>query len=82
MIQGTKGYIKVPGRPGIVKNVVLSLHEGKTVSLDVSEETDPMGTEFLRMEKVMNENDRKTAEEWLAKSLFTMEILAEAGKSK
>lgn len=81
MIQGTKGFIKMPGRPGVVKDAVLCLYGGTTVSLDAEEVSDPMGTEFLKIAEVLDTADEKTMRQWMNQSLITMEILQSARDS-
>jgi predicted dehydrogenase len=81
MIQGTKGYIKMPGRPGVVRNVTLHLYSGEEKPLDAAQEDNPMANEFMRIADVLDRNDTQTAEEWMERSLETMEILETGRKA-
>ena len=81
MIQGTKGYIRIPGRPGIVKNAELVLYRGETINLDVSDDADPMGTEFRRIAEVLDQKDEETARKWMEASLYTMEVVQKSHDS-
>lgn len=79
MIQGTKGYIEIPNRPGFVKNI--SLHKGEQQRiLDVEDLEDPMGIEWKRIQEVLDKKDKQTEEKWLDQSLDVMSILEKSRK--
>ena len=75
MIQGTKGWIEVPNRPGFIENVTLHLNQNNTDTvIDVAKER-PYIKEFRRMVEVWEADDRKQVDTWLQASLDTMAVL-------
>lgn len=75
MIQGTKGWIEVPNRPGFIENVTLHLNQDNTDTvIDVAKER-PYIKEFRRMMEVWEADDRKQVDAWLQASLDTMAVL-------
>ena len=75
MIQGTKGWIEVPNRPGFIENVTLHLNQDNTDTIiDVAKER-PYIKEFRRMQEIWEADDRKQVDAWLQASLDTMAVL-------
>lgn len=78
MIQGTKGWIEVPNRPGFIANVTLHKYEDDSDTvIDVAKES-PYEVEFARIAEVIEENDIATMYNWLNNSLQTMLVLENA----
>lgn len=77
MMEGTKGWIRMDSRPGMIRNLSLHTPEGEK-KLDVSEEPFPMRPEFEKIAAVIDNNDYEQMRIWLQQSLITMEVLAEA----
>lgn len=81
MIQGTKGYIIMDNRPGMIRNVTLHLHDGTEEKLDSFIENNPMRQEFEVMASVVNKQEYEKMKEWMQDSLCVMNILEEARRS-
>ncbi|MCR5794824.1 MAG: Gfo/Idh/MocA family oxidoreductase [Solobacterium sp.] len=79
ILEGTKGWIRMDSRPGMIRSLTLHTPEGETV-LDVCEEPDPMRTEFEKIASVLQNADYEKMRAWLEQSLITMEVLTEARK--
>ena len=79
-IQGDKGYIECPGRPGMISNVTLHLNDGTVKELDVCSEPNPMLAEFEKIREVIDQNNRKLADQWMKSTLDVMNILVWARK--
>lgn len=78
LIQGTKGWIEVPNRPGFITGVILHKYDGnEDISIDVSDEN-PYVTEFRKIEEVIEKKDKATMYSWLNTSLQTMLVLENA----
>lgn len=75
MIQGTKGYIQMDSRPGIIQNVSLHTKEEERV-IDIEKMQSPMKTEFEQIASVIEEKDTSTMVLWLENSLEVMKILS------
>lgn len=79
IIQGTKGWIELPNRPGFVKDVTLHLNgSDETVCLDVKDEGDPMVNEFLRIQETIDQQDDTAAAMWMIRTRQVMSILDQA----
>lgn len=78
VIQGTKGNITVNSRPGIIRNIVLKLHDGSEKTLDIKQEDDPMKQEFQKIDDVLKKKDYGTMMMWMNQSLQTMLVLENA----
>lgn len=79
LIQGTKGYIEIPERPGFVKNV--TVHTKDDVKcIDVKQEDNPMLQQFLKIQEVIDRNQYAQMQQWLDCSLFTMRVLEKSRK--
>ena len=75
MIQGTKGWIEVPNRPGFIENVTLHINKDNTDTIiDVAKER-PYVREFTLMKDVWEADDRERINAWLDTSLQTMAVL-------
>lgn len=79
MIQGTKGYIQMDSRPGIIQNVSLHTKEEERV-IDIEKMQSPMKTEFEQIASVIEEKDTSTMVLWLENSLEVMKILSNSRK--
>ena len=79
MIQGTKGYISMDSRPGIIQNLTLHLKD-EVVNIDVEEIQSPMRNEFEQIASVIEEKDTSTMVLWLENSLEVMKILSNSRK--
>lgn len=75
MIQGTKGYIQMDSRPGIIQNVSLHTKEEERI-IDIEKMQPPMKTEFEQIASVIEEKDTSTMVLWLENSLEVMKILS------
>lgn len=75
MIQGTKGYIQMDSRPGIIQNVSLHTKEEERV-IDIEKMQSPMKTEFEQIASIIEEKDTSTMVLWLENSLEVMKILS------
>lgn len=75
MIQGTKGYIQMDSRPGIIQNVSLHTKEEERV-IDIEKMQSPMKTEFEQIAAIIAEKDDSTMMQWLLDSLEVMKILS------
>lgn len=75
MIQGTKGYIQMDSRPGIIQNVSLHTKEEERI-IDIEKMQSPMKTEFEQIASVIEEKDTSTMVLWLENSLEVMKILS------
>ena len=75
MIQGTKGYIQMDSRPGIIQNLTLHLKD-EVINIDVEEMQSPMKTEFEQIASIIEEKDTSTMVLWLENSLEVMKILS------
>lgn len=81
VIQGDRGYIRIPQRPGVVKEVTLFLQEdGSTQVIDVQDEPNPMIQEFIRIREVVDSHDLKQAQKWTEQSVIAMKVLEDARK--
>lgn len=80
MIQGTKGYIYVDSRPGVIKNVLLHLNDGTETMIDIHQEDDPMKQEFLRIQEVLDASNKEQMVTWLKDSVEVMDILTKCRK--
>lgn len=78
MIQGTKGYISMDNRPGVIQNVTLHLHDGTEEKIGVFVEDDPMKQEFEAIASVIEKQEYTKMEEWMQDSLHVMDILEKA----
>lgn len=79
IIQGTKGYIEIPGRPGVIKNAVLHLNGSEEdISLDVKDEGNPMTNEFLRIQEVIDQHDTAQEAMWMIRTRQVMSVLDQA----
>lgn len=81
MIQGTKGYISMDNRPGMIRNVTLHLQDGTEEKLDHFIEDNPMRQEFEVMDSVMDKQDYEKMKAWMQDSIHVMNILEQARKS-
>lgn len=79
MIQGTKGYIQMDSRPGIIQNVSLHTKEEERI-IDIEKMQSPMKTEFEQIASVIEEKDTSTMVLWLENSLEVMKILSNSRK--
>ena len=79
MIQGTKGYIQMDSRPGIIQNLTLHLKD-EVINIDVEEMQSPMKTEFEQIASIIEEKDTSTMVLWLENSLEVMKILSNSRK--
>lgn len=78
MIQGTKGWIEVPNRPGFIENVTLHINkENSDTIIDVAKER-PYVKEFESMQEVLESVDTGTMLNWMNASLQTMLVLENA----
>jgi len=77
VLQGTKGRIEIPNRPGIVKDVTVVKDDGNTV-IDVQVMDDPMRIEFERINDVIDRGDCAAARLWMNSTLNAMYVLEEA----
>lgn len=77
MIQGTKGYIDVDSRPGVIQNVVLHLSDGTETRLDVYREDDPMKQEFLKIQEVLDTLNHEQMDQWFKDTIEVMDILTD-----
>ena len=75
MIQGTKGYIYVDSRPGVIKNVLLHLKDGTEQLLDIHQEDNPMQQEFLQIQTIIETKQKDKMLSWLQDSVYVMDIL-------
>lgn len=76
VMQGTDGTIVIDDRPGYIDNVTFTDRKTKAVTrIDTHEEPDKMVTEFVRMQEVMDHNERSQMEIWLQRSLQVMAVL-------
>lgn len=75
MIQGTKGYIQMDSRPGIIQNVSLHTKEEERV-IDIEKMQSPMKSEFEQIASIIAEKDDSTMMQWLLDSLEVMKILS------
>lgn len=75
MIQGTKGYIQMDSRPGIIQNISLHTKEEERV-IDIEKMQSPMKTEFEQIASIIEEKDTSTMVLWLENSLEVMKILS------
>ena len=75
MIQGTKGYIQMDSRSGIIQNLTLHLKD-EVINIDVEEMQSPMKTEFEQIASIIEEKDTSTMVLWLENSLEVMKILS------
>ena len=79
VLQGTKGYIELPGRPSIIDHASLHLNDSQEpISLDVPEEGSAMANEFLRIQEVIAQQDWNTEAAWLIRTKQVMNILDQA----
>lgn len=77
-IQGTKGWIKIPNRPGFISNVTLHLYsDGSDKCIDVAEEK-PYCKEFEKIAETIRKKDIGTMYNWLNASMQTMLVLENA----
>lgn len=79
MIQGTKGYISMDSRPGIIQNLTLHLKD-EVINIDVEEMQSPMRNEFEQIASVIEEKDTSIMVLWLENSLEVMKILSNSRK--
>ncbi len=75
MIQGTKGYLHVDSRPGVICNVHLYLKDGTEQTLDIHPEDNPMRQEFLTINLILETKQKDKMLSWLQDSVDVMEIL-------
>ncbi len=81
VFQGELGTITIHSRPGIVKNVVYhNRKENIDRDLDIAMEDDPMYTEFMKIQDVMNHKDMETVNQWMKQTVATVEVLEQARK--
>lgn len=81
VFQGTKGYIEIPGRPGVYKDMTLHVNGQEPVSIGVPDEGNPMYNEFLRIQEVVDQHDAATAAVWLVRTKQVMSVLDQARNS-
>lgn len=79
MIQGTKGYIQMDSRPGIIQNISLHTKEEERV-IDIEKMQSPMKTEFEQIASIIEEKDTSTMVLGLENSLEVMKILSNSRK--
>lgn len=79
IIQGSKGYIEIPNRPGYIKDVRVH-HGDQERVIDVEEILNPMKLEFERIQQVVDKEDTQTAASWMEVSQDVMEILEQSRK--
>ena len=75
MIQGTKGYIQMDSRPGIIQNISLHTKEEERV-IDIEKMQSPMKTEFEQIASIIAEKEYSTMMQWMLDSLEVMKILS------
>ena len=79
VIQGTKGYIEVKGRPSIVDQVMLHINEdNEDRDIGTGVEEDPLRKELVRIGQAVDEKDDTLVLKWLNQSLQTMYVLENA----
>lgn len=81
LFYGTKGYLMIPNRPGMIQSIVV--HDratGKDEAIECISETDPMGVEMKAIENVIDNKDYGTMRRWMEKTLETSYILEFARK--
>lgn len=79
IIQGTRGFIEIPNRPGFIYDVTLHTKETQRI-IDVEKIEDPMGLEFTRIQDVIDKKDTAKMLNWLNQSLNVAYILEEGRK--
>lgn len=79
LIEGTKGYIRIPERPGFVKNVTVYTKDN-SYCIDVKQEDNPMLQQFTRIQEVLDASEHDVMQRWLDCSLFTMRVLEKSRK--
>jgi predicted dehydrogenase len=78
IFQGTKGFIEIPCRPGVFKNMTLHLNGQEPVAIGVQDEGNPMYNEFLRIQEVVDQHDMTQAAIWLVRTKQVMSVLDQA----
>ncbi|MDY3920061.1 MAG: Gfo/Idh/MocA family oxidoreductase [Candidatus Limivivens sp.] len=81
MIQGEKGYLKVPGVPSQCLEIQVQIRGGEPDHRNVNRPGHRMREEFLAFEKMFREGDREQGRRLLEHSLCVMEILEQARES-
>lgn len=79
IIQGTKGYLEFPERPGFVRNIALyrtGVDEPELI--DEAIEEDPMAVEFTRIGEAVDSKDENKAALWINGTRQTMAVLDQA----
>lgn len=77
IIQGSKGYIEIPNRPGFVKDV--TLHKNNEIRIiDAERLDDPMRLEFERIQDAITNRDDAKVYNWMNITLNVMYELQEA----
>jgi predicted dehydrogenase len=79
VLQGTKGYLELPERPGVIRNVTLhrnGIEEPEV--LDLAYEPSPMKTEFERIAEVIDQKDENQAAVWMVHTRQAMSVLDQA----
>lgn len=77
ILQGTNGYIEIPGRPGVIGKMTLHINGKDPVSIG-QEEGNPMVNEFLAIQKVIDEKDASQTAIWLVRTKQVMSVLDQA----
>jgi predicted dehydrogenase len=78
ILQGTKGYIEIPCRPGVFRNMTLHRNDQDPVPLGAADEGNPMYNEFLAIQEAVDSHDTAKAAYWLVRTRQVMSILDQA----
>lgn len=78
IIQGDEGYIEMNSRPGIVKNLTVHKKGKEPVCIDVKDEGNPMTNEFVRIQEIIDQDDRTQAAIWMIRTKQMMSVLDQA----
>lgn len=78
VIQGTKGYITMDSRPGVIKALTYTALDGTSEELDIAEEANPMQKEFLVIRDIIDSRNTAKARQWMKDSLTVMKIVDQA----
>ena len=78
VLQGTKGYIEIPGRPGAFKNMTLHLNGQQPILIGTADEGNPMFNEFLAIQEIVDQKDYNQASIGLIRTKQVMSVLDQA----
>ena len=80
VIAGKRGYLELPGRPGMIRKIV-TCFDGEEDQIECIQEGNPMTQEFRLIARVVDEKDEAQVDAWMEQSLQSAYILDEARKS-